>query len=58
MRFVVDESPIHLAVLDPLPDSQRGTLIAAFDEAMRAHADDQGGVSFDAPYAVVSATRR
>ena len=57
MHFVIDESPMHLAVLDRAEGPQRQTLIAAFDEAMRAHADGDL-VSFASPYAVVTATRR
>lgn len=57
MQFVTDESPLHVAVLGRVPEA-REALLAAFDEAMRAHVDDRGGVSFDVPYAVVSATRR
>lgn len=58
MAFVVDESPMHLAVFERARGPQRDELIAAFDDAMRAHADGRGGVSFDSPYAVVTATRR
>ncbi len=58
MTFVVDESPMHLAVFERAQGPQRDALIAAFDDAMRAHTDSRGGVSFDSPYAVVTATRR
>ena len=58
MTFVVDESPMHLTVLDRVRGRQRLDVIAAFDDAMRDHADDRGVVSFDSPYAVVTATRR
>ncbi|MDZ4266009.1 MAG: class I SAM-dependent methyltransferase [Mycobacterium sp.] len=57
MRFVTEESPMHLNVLGNVSGSQRAALIAAFDEAMRAHVDG-GRVSFDSSYAVVTATRR
>ncbi|MGZ8803349.1 MAG: class I SAM-dependent methyltransferase, partial [Mycobacterium sp.] len=58
MQFVTDESPMHVNVLSLVSGPQREALIAAFDEAMHAHLDDRGTVSFDVPYAVVTATRR
>ena len=57
MAFI-DESPLHLAVLSQTQGRQRADLITAFGDAMRAHTDDHGRVSFDSPYAVVAATRR
>lgn len=56
MHFVTDESPMHVAAFARVP-AARPALFAAFSEAMTAHADERGGVSFDAPYAVISAVR-
>ncbi|WP_307787564.1 class I SAM-dependent methyltransferase [Mycolicibacterium sp. S2-37] len=56
MRFISEESPMHLGVLARVP-SAREPLLAAFGEAMATHLDDRGGVSFEAPYAVISAVR-
>ncbi|MCK0174631.1 class I SAM-dependent methyltransferase [Mycolicibacterium sp. F2034L] len=56
MRFIIDESPMHVAALARVPTA-RQALLAAFAEAMAGHADQRGGVSFDAPYAVISAVR-
>lgn len=58
MQFLTGESPMHVNVLSSVSDTQRDNLIAAFDEALRRHVDDRGGVSFDSSYAVVTATRR
>jgi SAM-dependent methyltransferase len=58
MRFVTDESPMHVGMLSGVPGPQRDRLIAAFDEAWRRHVGAGGGVAFDALYAVVIATRR
>lgn len=57
MRFVTEESPMHLTVLGNVSGSQRDALLTAFDEAMRAHLD-QERVRFVSPYSVVTATRR
>ena len=58
MTFVTDESPMHVDVLGRVPGPARDNLVAAFDQALRAHSDDRGAVSFDVRYAVVTATRR
>lgn len=58
MRFVTDESPMHVGMLSGVPGPQRDLLCGAFDEALRRHVVADGGVVFDAPYAVVTATRR
>lgn len=56
MRFIAEESPMHLGVFDRAP-AARDALLAAFDEALRAHVTARGDVSFDVPYAVISAVR-
>jgi SAM-dependent methyltransferase len=55
--FVARESPMHVTLLANVDAAQRQALLAAFDAAWRAFADDTG-VRFDAPYVVVTARRR
>jgi SAM-dependent methyltransferase len=57
MRFVTQESPMHVATFQQAGDSHREALQAAFEDAMRAHLHD-GAVAFASPYVVVTATRR
>jgi SAM-dependent methyltransferase len=57
MHFVAHDSPMHVSVLGKVAAGQRDRLLAAFEVALRAHIDD-GGVTFDAPYLVVTARRR
>jgi ubiquinone/menaquinone biosynthesis C-methylase UbiE len=57
-HFVTQESPMHVSVLGNVETARRGELVAAFEAALRDHTDDNGGVSFDAPYVVVTALRR
>jgi SAM-dependent methyltransferase len=54
--FVVRESPMHVSLLANIDAAKREPLLAAFDAAWRACADDTG-VRFDAPYVVVTARR-
>lgn len=56
-RFISDESPMHVDLLGRLDEPTRARLLEAFTAALRAHADDDGRVAFDAPYAVVTAVR-
>jgi ubiquinone/menaquinone biosynthesis C-methylase UbiE len=58
MRFLANESPMHVSVLGNVDQAQRDQLLTAFETAMRAHADADGHVSFDSPYVVVTARRR
>ncbi|MGV0808837.1 class I SAM-dependent methyltransferase [Mycolicibacterium setense] len=58
VRFIADESPMHVDLLSRLDETTRARLLDAFTAALRAQADDEGRVSFDAPYAVVTAHRR
>jgi ubiquinone/menaquinone biosynthesis C-methylase UbiE len=57
VRFVTLESPTHVEVLRQAGESHRDELVAAFEDAMRAHLHD-GAVSFPSPYVVVTARRR
>ena len=57
VKFLMNESPTHLSVLDKVDESTREELRAAFEAAMRARSDDTG-VHFDSPYVVVTARRR
>ena len=58
VHFVTRESPMHVSLLGNVDAAKRDPLIAAFEEAMCAHADADGNVSYDAPYTVVTALRR
>ncbi len=55
--FVTDESPMHVNVFRYIGDA-RERLIAGFEAAFAAHADEAGRVAFDAPYVVATARRR
>ena len=57
-EFVTRESPMHVSVLGNVDAARRGQLVAAFEAALRDHRDGNGGVSFGAPYVVVTAARR
>ena len=57
MRFLVDESPMHVDVFRRVAGAQKDRLAAAFEDALRPHADGRG-VRFDTPYVVVTALRR
>ena len=58
LGFVAHESPMHVSVLGNVDAERRDRLLAAFEAAMQGHTDENGGVSFDAPYVVVTAQRR
>lgn len=56
MHFLEHESPMHVDVFRRVDGVTRDRLATAFRDALRPH--QVGGVQFDAPYVVVSATRR
>ena len=58
VRFVADESPMHVSVLNALDATIRARLTEAFTAALAAHRQPDGTVAFDAPYAVITAARR
>ncbi len=58
VRFISDESPMHVNLLGQLDEPTRARLLEAFTAALSAQADGDGQVAFDAPYAVVTARRR
>jgi ubiquinone/menaquinone biosynthesis C-methylase UbiE len=58
IRFLTNESPMHVSVLGNVDQAQHDELLTAFETAMRSHADADGHVSFDSPYVVVTARRR
>ncbi|MDH6196734.1 SAM-dependent methyltransferase [Mycobacterium frederiksbergense] len=58
VRFISDESPMHVDLLGRLDETMRKRLLDAFTAALSAQADDKGRVSFGAPYAVVTARRK
>jgi SAM-dependent methyltransferase len=58
MSFVTQESPMHVDVMGRAEPAQREALRSAFGEALAAHTDADGGISFDASYVVVTAVRR
>jgi SAM-dependent methyltransferase len=57
-HFVRHESPMHVDLFGRLSGDQHDHLLAAFTDALTPHVGDDGGVRFDAPYAVITATRR
>jgi SAM-dependent methyltransferase len=58
VRFVTRESPMSVSVLAHTDSVKRDQLIAAFEDTFRALVGSDGTVSYDAPYAVVTAIRR
>ncbi|MHA7665365.1 class I SAM-dependent methyltransferase [Mycolicibacterium sp. HS_4_1] len=58
VRFITDESPMHVSMLANLDDATRHRLVTAFTAALAAHESSDGTVAFDAPYAVITARRR
>ena len=58
VHFVTNESPMHVSMLGGLDAARRDRLLAAFEAAWQACRTADGGVSFDAPYVVVTARRR
>ncbi|MDT5018269.1 MAG: hypothetical protein QOD39_4429 [Mycobacterium sp.] len=58
MRFLTNESPMHVSVFGNVDQAQHDELVTAFETAMRAHVDADGHVAFDSPYVVVTARRR
>ncbi|MEV0670613.1 class I SAM-dependent methyltransferase [Mycobacterium sp. NPDC050441] len=58
VRFISDESPMHVHLLSQLDQATRDRLLDAFTAALSAQADSAGQVAFEAPYAVVTALRK
>ncbi|MDV3126826.1 class I SAM-dependent methyltransferase [Mycobacterium sp. 21AC1] len=58
LRFLQDESPMHVDLLGRLEQPVRQRLMTAFEAALREHTDDTGLVSFDSPYLIATARRR
>lgn len=58
VRFITDESPMHVSVLGAVDETTRTRLTAAFTAALAAHRHPDGTVAFDAPYALITARRR
>jgi SAM-dependent methyltransferase len=58
MHFLTRESPLHVDLFGRVDAEQGERLLAGFRSALRAHADADGRVSFDAPYLVAAARRR
>lgn len=55
MRFVTEESPIHLMIGSGADESQRAALRSGFETALARHVGADGAVTFRSPYVVVSA---
>ncbi|MUL80996.1 MULTISPECIES: class I SAM-dependent methyltransferase [unclassified Mycolicibacterium] len=58
VRFIAEESPMHVDLLSRLDETTRTRLLDAFTAALTAQADSDGQVAFVAPYAVVTARRK
>jgi SAM-dependent methyltransferase len=57
VRFVCEESPIHVSIFDQIDDDQHVALRSAFEDALGRHRGADGRVAFEVPYAIVSALR-
>ncbi|WP_304107212.1 class I SAM-dependent methyltransferase [Mycolicibacterium bacteremicum] len=57
VRFITDESPMHVDVLARLDEPTRTRLIEAFRAALDSYARVDGTIGFQASYAVVAAVR-
>jgi SAM-dependent methyltransferase len=57
LAFVTEESPMHVGTFGRADAGQRDRLREAFREALSEHATADG-IRFEAPYVVVTATRR
>ncbi|MGV0815948.1 methyltransferase domain-containing protein [Mycolicibacterium boenickei] len=58
VRFIAEESPMHVDLLGRLDEATRARLLDAFTTALNAEIDEEGRISFGAPYAVVTARRK
>ena len=58
VRFVTEESPMHVSVFARLADATSERLTAAYEDTFRRLAGPDGAVAYDAPYAVVTGVRR
>jgi ubiquinone/menaquinone biosynthesis C-methylase UbiE len=58
VHFMTHESPMHVSLLGSVDNTKRDRLLAAFEDAIRSHADADGAVRYDSPYLVVTAQRR
>ncbi|MFV8231678.1 class I SAM-dependent methyltransferase [Mycolicibacterium fortuitum] len=57
VRFISDESPMHVDLMGRLDEATRQRLLTAFTAALGAETNAEGRVSFEAPYAVVTARK-
>lgn len=58
VRFVTAESPMHVSVFSSIDQAQSDRLTTAFTDAFGAHVGPDGTVTYEAPYAIVTALRR
>jgi SAM-dependent methyltransferase len=58
LGFMTRESPMHVALLNNLDAARSDQLRAAFEATLRTHVTNDGVVSFETPYVVVTARRR
>ena len=58
MHWVAHESPIHVSLIEGIDDDARERLLAGFEDEFRKYLDEDGNVTYDAPYVVVTALRR
>jgi SAM-dependent methyltransferase len=57
-HFVRHESPMHVDLFGRLDGDRHDRLLAAFTDSLAPYVGADGGVRFDAPYAVITARRR
>ncbi len=58
LRFLAEESPMHVDVLSRVNEMQHDRLLAAFEAELTRHVGDDGRVAFAAPYVIVTARRQ
>ena len=58
LRFIAEESPMHVNVLHRINEMQHDRLMSAFEVALTPHVGADGRVAFDSPYVIVTARRQ
>lgn len=58
LRFIAEESPMHVDALHQVNEMQHDRLMSAFEAALTPHTAAAGRVAFESPYVIVTARRR